>query len=112
MRWFCGIRTRPQWLKRRALSKLWWRDVLWRRLPKARSGESAETRARAKVVKPRLRQPAPYFCIDAGPIRLVGIDTGISGDIDAAQGSWLRRVSHGPRPKVLVTGKPIYVDGK
>jgi hypothetical protein len=56
-------------------------------------------------------QPGPYWSMDAGPIRIVGIDTGITGGIDADQGEWLRRVSRGPKPKILVTGKPIYVDG-
>ena len=58
-----------------------------------------------------MTQPGPYWAIDAGPLRIVGIDTGIVGGIDAEQGEWLRRVSQGPRPKILVTGKPIYVDG-
>lgn len=59
-------------------------------------------------------QPAPYFAIDAGPVRFVGIDTGISGEIDAEQYEWLRRVSLGSpeQPKILITGKPIYVDNK
>ena len=43
----------------------------------------------------------------------MGIDTGIMGDIDREQGEWLRRVSKdSPRPKILLTGKPIYVDGQ
>lgn len=59
-------------------------------------------------------QPAPYFALDAGPVRFVGIDTGISGELDAEQYEWLRRVSLGSpeRPKILITGKPIYVDNK
>jgi hypothetical protein len=59
-------------------------------------------------------QPAPYFAIDAGRVRFVGIDTGIKGDIDAAQYEWLQRVSLGcpERPKILLTGKPIYVDNE
>jgi hypothetical protein len=45
-------------------------------------------------------------------VRLIGIDTGIEGDIDRDQGAWLRRVSsESPKPKILLTGKPIYVDG-
>jgi hypothetical protein len=60
----------------------------------------------------RRRQPGPYLAIDAGPLRLVGIDTGIRGEIDSDQAAWLRRVSReSPRPKILLTGKPIYVDG-
>jgi hypothetical protein len=38
----------------------------------------------------------------------VGVDTGIKGTIDRAQTAWLRRVSLDPRPKILVTGMPIY----
>jgi hypothetical protein len=58
-------------------------------------------------------QPGPYIAIDAGPLRLVTVDTGIQGQIDAEQAQWLRRVSFGdPRPKILLTGKPIYVDNK
>jgi hypothetical protein len=58
-------------------------------------------------------QPAPYTAIDAGPLRLVLIDTGICGQIDAEQAAWLRRVSYGdPRPKILLTGKPIYADSR
>ncbi|MGH4014656.1 MAG: metallophosphoesterase family protein [Pseudonocardiaceae bacterium] len=59
-------------------------------------------------------QPAPYFAIDAGPVRFVGIDTGIKGNMDAEQYQWLQRVSLEvpERPKILLTGKPIYVDNK
>ncbi|WP_028057826.1 metallophosphoesterase family protein [Candidatus Solirubrobacter pratensis] len=58
-------------------------------------------------------QPGPYVAIDAGPLRIVTIDTGIQGGIDAEQAAWLERVSLAdPRPKVLLTGKPIYVDGE
>lgn len=57
-------------------------------------------------------QPGPYWAIDSGPIRIIGIDTGLLGGIDREQGEWLRRVSRGPRPKILVTGSPIYVDGE
>lgn len=55
-------------------------------------------------------QPAPYHAIDTGPLLLVSIDTGISGELDAEQGQWLRRVSMRPKPKILLTGKPIYVN--
>ena len=41
----------------------------------------------------RSRQPGPYWAIDAGPVRIVGIDTGIVGALDADQAAWLRRVS-------------------
>jgi hypothetical protein len=59
-------------------------------------------------------QHGPYWTLDAGRLRLVGIDTGITGGLDAAQGEWLLRVS-AERPgaaKILLTGKPLLVDGK
>jgi hypothetical protein len=60
----------------------------------------------------RRPQPAPYFAVDTPHIRYVGIDTGITGRIDARQREWLRRVStESPAPKVLLTGKPLYVNG-
>ena len=58
-------------------------------------------------------QPGPYWAIDAGPVRIVGIDTGIVGTLDAEQAAWLRRVSLGSdRPKILITGKPLIVNGE
>ncbi|HET8640408.1 MAG TPA: hypothetical protein VFM37_00625 [Pseudonocardiaceae bacterium] len=63
---------------------------------------------RASPVRPA--QPGPYYAIDTGPLRLVCIDTGVRGELDAEQGEWLRRVSAGERPKVLLTGRPLLVD--
>ena len=58
-----------------------------------------------------MQQPGPYFAIDTGPLRIVSIDTGINGQLDRDQGEWLRWVSsNSPKPKILLTGKPIYVD--
>ena len=56
-------------------------------------------------------QPAPYFVLDIGPLRVVGIDVGILGRLDAEQGAWLRRVAYDRDvPKLLVSGKPIYAN--
>jgi hypothetical protein len=58
-------------------------------------------------------QPGPYWAIDTGPLRIVGIDTGIEGTLDRAQGEWLLEVSRGRDvPKVLLTGKPLIVNGE
>jgi hypothetical protein len=67
--------------------------------------------AKSEAWKPA--QPAPYFAIDlGGDLRLVSIDTGIRGTIDREQGEWLIRVSSdAQRVKVLLTGKPLWVDG-
>jgi len=64
-------------------------------------------------IEPNFKQPGPYFAIDTGPLRIVGIDTGITGKLDYEQGEWLRRVSSSsPKPKILLTGKPVYVDNE
>ncbi|MBJ7347245.1 MAG: hypothetical protein JHC87_01590, partial [Thermoleophilaceae bacterium] len=55
-------------------------------------------------------QPNMYFCIDLPQLRVVCIDTGIEGRLDYEQGQWLRKVSADPRPKLLISGKPIYYD--
>ncbi len=90
--------------------------ALWRRtmrpedqqLAKMRGDRGRPTQASAPP------QPGPYWAMDAGPVRIVGIDTGVIGTIDAAQADWLRRVSYDAdrRPKILVTGKPLIVNGK
>lgn len=58
-------------------------------------------------------QPGPYWAVDmAGGLRLIALDTGVSGEIDREQGEWLLRVSKGGGPKVLLTAASLYVDGK
>ncbi|MGH4008970.1 MAG: metallophosphoesterase family protein [Pseudonocardiaceae bacterium] len=90
--------------------------LLWRR--SSRSGAQADPATNGIVGKevppPNPLQPAPYFAIDAGPVRFVGIDIGITGEMDEDQYRWLRRVSFDAagRPKILLTGKPIYVDNE
>jgi hypothetical protein len=112
MYWFCGGARRPSWPPpSSAAARL--RGMLWRRPP--RGDPTVEERCRALRSRPgqQMAQPGPYLVIDAGPLRLVAIDTGITGGIDRDQGDWLRRVSaRSPKPKILLTGKPIYVDGE
>lgn len=85
---------------------------LWRRPEAHPDGTAGSTFAERPPPDPI--QPGPYFAIDAGPVRFVAIDTGINGEIDAAQYRWLQQVSldSPERPKILLTGKPIYVDGR
>jgi hypothetical protein len=91
-------------------------QLLWRRSPQP--GAPATSVVNGVVARerppPDPLQPAPYFAIDAGPVRFVGIDVGITGEIDEDQYHWLRRVSldAAKRPKILLTGKPIYVDNQ
>ncbi|MFI9650387.1 metallophosphoesterase family protein [Streptomyces sp. NPDC052040] len=88
------------------------RSLLWHR-PKAPDRQRlAEARELRSAPAQRAAQPGPYWAIDAGPLRIVGIDTGLLGTLDAEQGRWLREVSRGPRAKILVTGSPLYVDGE
>jgi Calcineurin-like phosphoesterase len=86
----------PYGIVRHVLRRLLWRDV-----PVSGEGECAPT------------QPGPYFSLDAGPLVLVGIDAGITGEIDREQAAWLSATSRtSDKPKILFTGKPLYVDGR
>ncbi|WP_210583816.1 metallophosphoesterase [Streptomyces sp. GESEQ-35] len=96
----------------RPMSRAWLRSRLWHR-PRANDGQRlAEARTLRSSPAQQAVQPGPYWAIDAGPVRIIGIDTGLLGTVDAEQGAWLREVSQGPRPKILITGSPLYVDGK
>ncbi|OYP20620.1 metallophosphoesterase [Streptomyces sp. FBKL.4005] len=96
----------------RPLTRAWWRTLLWHR-PRPCDGQRlAQARTLRSAPGQLAEQPGPYWAIDAGPVRIVGIDTGLLGTVDAEQGAWLREVSRGPRPKILVTGSPLYVDGE
>jgi hypothetical protein len=92
--------------------RAWVRDRLWR----APSATAPDTLERCRALRPAPEQratlPAPYWTIETAAVRLVGIDTGIIGNIDGDQGDWLKRVSAGPKPKILVTGKPLVVNNR
>lgn len=96
----------------RPLTRAWLRSLLWHRPRAGDGGRLARARALRSGPAQRAVQPGPYWAVDAGPVRIVGIDTGLLGTVDAEQGAWLREVSQGPRPKILVTGSPLYVDGE
>jgi Calcineurin-like phosphoesterase len=105
MGYFCGVDGRDRPPRRReggAGLRVLLRGLLWRDRP------GSHPLRRAGV-----RQPGPYFSLDAGPVVLVGIDTGITGTIDREQGAWLLETSRAStKPKILLTGKPLYVDGR
>jgi hypothetical protein len=90
----------------------WWkcrlRDLLWRRAPLASVAEVADMRRHRAAGSQQASQPGPYCAIDAGPVRLVLLDVGLDGHLDRDQGAWLRAVSAGDQPKILLTGKPLY----
>ena len=85
--------------------------AVWRR-PAAVDAETWECLRAREADDAQARQPGSYFALDAGPVVLVGLDLGLCGHVDRDQGAWLRDVSRrDPRPKILVTSKPIYGDG-
>lgn len=89
------------------------RQRLWRRPHEVDPTVPARKRAWRAAPGQQSSQRAPYFAIETGPLLIVGIDTGIGGSIDREQGEWLKRVSRrNDKPKLLLTGKPIYVDGE
>src|SRR5207248_3024703 len=97
---FCGLEHRPPVRAETLRGRI--RDFLSSKPGKPDPAVVAEMRAMRAEPAQQARQPAPYFAIDAGPVRLVGIDTGITGLIDRDQAAWLRRVSgETERPKVL-----------
>ncbi|WP_326671857.1 metallophosphoesterase family protein [Streptomyces canus] len=96
----------------RPLTRAWLRSLLWHR-SRAEDGQHLDEARRLRAAPAQqTAQPGPYWAVDAGPLRIIGIDTGLLGTIDAEQGAWLREVSQGPRPKILITGSPLYVDGE
>ena len=111
MRIFCGAewpagRIRGTGLKARLRRRLWRQPSIC----------AEDTLGRCRELRPALAQPptlpGPYWTLETGPVRFVGIDTGIVGNLDGEQGDWLREVSRGPKPKILLTGKPLYVNNK
>jgi hypothetical protein len=109
MRVFCGatpLKVQDQGFR---LSPTGLRGLLWKRPEKIDEAALAEARQLRPLPEQQATQPAPYWTLDLGRLLIVGIDTGIRGNIDREQGEWLRRISADPRPKILITGKPIYV---
>jgi len=115
---FCGSEPLPSAVfKRSSLAlrdRLAW--ALWRPADAPKREVLFEYRNRMKgaVAPPadpwQPKQPGPYWALDAGPLRLVAIDTGVTGELDREQSDWFRRVSRSPHAKILLTGKPLYVD--
>ena len=105
---FCGAEP-----SERSLGSNWILRRLWRKSARVKPGVLERCRDLRPELEEHIKQPAPYFAIDTGPLRIVSIDTGINGQIDRDQGEWLRSVSSSsPKPKILLTGKPIYVDNE
>jgi calcineurin-like phosphoesterase family protein len=103
---FCGVATAPSAAVERAAG-----SRLWHRSGEARPELEQARRSRESLRGPWPAQPGPYFALDLGPFLVVAIDTGLGRTIDGEQGAWLREISRVPKPKLLLTGRPIYVDG-
>lgn len=112
MRVFCRAPALPRAPRPRPLTSAWWRTLLWAEPDTPDDARLDEDRLMRSAPAQAASLPGPYWAMDSGPVRIIGIDTGLLGGIDREQGEWLRRVSRGPRPKILVTGSPIYVDGE
>ena len=107
----CGQRTPPPKVDNGPRSLVG--KLLWRKPKRADTAKADAMQRRRARPEQRSAQASPYWVIDTGPLRIVGIDTGITNSVDAEQGAWLRTVStQTSKPKILVTGKPIYVDGR
>jgi hypothetical protein len=103
---FCGAEPSA-----RSLGRNWVLRRLWRKAARVKPKVLEE--CHRPEPEEHLKQPGPYFAIETGPLRMVSIDTGINGQLDRDQGEWLRWVSsNSPKPKILLTGKPIYVDNE
>ena len=112
MAYFCGQTSAPPHPRRSLFSRAGLIDRLWL------DGSEPDDPNKQQFLETlrqdpsqQVRLPGPYYRISTGPLDIIAIDTGIDGTIDAAQGDWLRHISRSPKPKVLLTGKPIYVNG-
>ncbi|MER5425724.1 metallophosphoesterase family protein [Streptosporangium roseum] len=84
------------------------RGLLWRKPEKIDEARLARAREHRPLPVQRAVQPAPYWAMETPGLLIVGVDTGIHSTLDREQAQWLREVSRDPRPKVLITGKPVY----
>jgi hypothetical protein len=112
MAYFCGQTFAPPHPRRFLFSRAGLLDRLW--LEESEPDDPVKRQFLHQLrqqASQQARLPGPYYRIRTGPLDIVAIDTGIDGTIDAAQGEWLRHISRSPKPKVLLTGKPIYVNG-
>ena len=112
MRVFCDASRRPRPRRARPLTRAWLRDLLWAHPGDVDEAGLGAARALRSAPEQRATQPGPYWTMDTGPLRIVAIDVGITGHLDRDQGAWLRRISRADKPKILLTGKPIYADNR
>ncbi len=99
MRVFCDAPPLPAEPAPRPLTPAWLRSLLWHRPSAVDEQRLAEAGKLRSAPAQQAVQPGPYWAIDAGPVRIIGIDTGLLGTLDAEQGRWLREVSAGTGPE-------------
>lgn len=88
------------------------RRLFWRNAPTATPEQLAAARWYRDTDDQYAVQPGPYCAVDAGPLRLVLVDTGLTGRVDAEQARWLRAVSAVDRPKILLAGRPVFAGAR
>ena len=88
------------------------RRVCWRTSPTATPEQLAAARWYRDTNAQYSVQPGPYCALDAGPVRLVLVDTGLTGRVDAEQARWLRAVSADDRPKILFVARPVFAGAR
>jgi hypothetical protein len=114
MRHFCGVdppaeKFRPSSRARWSRTAMLVHRIFWRRPRSLKEGtleRALELRDEAQGSGPA--QPNMYFHIDTPNLRIVMIDAGTLGRLDHDQGAWLAKVSAGPKPKLLISGKPVF----
>lgn len=116
MRHFCNAKASDKPRRADETGGIWQRALrrlLWRNPSSTSDRVIEEIKAIRARPEQQAFQPGPYLAIDAGPMLLVAIDTGVLGDIDRDQAAWLRRLSgEVNKPKILLTGKPLYAEGE
>jgi hypothetical protein len=114
MRHFCAaappaVKFRPPPRARWSRTAKLVHNVFWRRPTAVRSQTLIRAeQLRGEASKTGPAQPNMYFQIDTPNLRIVMIDAGILGRLDHQQGRWLAEVSAGPKPKLLISGKPVF----
>jgi hypothetical protein len=106
---FCGVDEPPRSVLGAVPPVL---RPLWRKPAPIDDATSAARRSREEAgLVPG--QPGSYFALDTGPLLLLGLDLGLCGRVDRDQGRWLAdRSRSDPRPKILLTSKPVFGDGR
>jgi hypothetical protein len=97
--------TGPFW--KRAVRRMFWRNS-----PTATAEQLAAARWYRDTDAQYSVQPGPYCAVDAGPLRLVLVDTGLTGRVDPEQARWLRAVSAADGPKILLAARPIFAGAR